>query len=152
MNTTSNGEQGAIVSSKWPHEQLTQHHLAAHTPVQVSLCRQNLHKLTQFQAHRTVDGAPTDFNTPAAQGFPQQGTASFANYPQELIRQLGYSSKVTSSPSPPNAVTSTFSTSPIAFNNNNTTKLDIPVQDKEIVEQPNNNSQLTPVKHVSQLK
>jgi hypothetical protein len=145
--STSNGEQGTVISTKWPHDQLT-HHLAVHTPVQVSFSKTYTLIIPRFlKAHRNVDGAPTEFSAPAAQGFPQQSAASFVNYPQELIRQLSYTGghKVTS---PPVVVSAFGATSPIAFNNNNTTKLDLPIPDNEIVEQPNNNSQLTLVKNV----
>lgn len=82
------------------------------------------------------------------EGSTQSNEAAFSTYPQELMRQLGYSSTgIQLTSSPPDVVTSAFgTTSPIAFNNNNTTKLDISVQDNEIVEQPDN-AQLTPVKN-----
>lgn len=127
---------------KWPHG----HHLAVHTPVQVRRVRSNIKSI--IKAHRTVDGAPNDYPpAPAAQGFPQQTSTAFNNYPQELIRQLGYSSNIEVTSSPP-VVTSNFGgTSPSALNNNNNnTKLDLTIPDKDVQVEK---IQLTPVKHVS---
>lgn len=101
--------------------------------------------IRMFKAHRAVvDGAPTDYPAPAAQGFPQ------STYPQELIRQLGYSSSLQVTSPAPVIVSSAFdNTSPTALNNNNTTKLELAVPEHA---DEGEKTQLTPVKHVSSVQ